>query len=65
MESKIVVDSCVDFNEEVFTPDNQMERVPFIINIDDEEIVDSNLDTGSLISKMKARTNKILTKSIE
>ena len=61
MKSKLVVDSCVDFNEEVFTPNDQMERVPFTINIDNEEIVDRNLDIGSLLSKMKARTNKILT----
>ena len=61
MESRIVVDSCVDFNEEVFTSDVKMERIPFKINIDDEEIEDKNLDTSSLLSKMKTNTGRILT----
>lgn len=61
MESNIIVDSCVDFNEDVFASTYQMERIPFKINIDDEEIIDKNSDTDSLLSKMKARTNKILT----
>lgn len=61
MESKIIVDSCVDINEEVFKTDDKMERVPFRINIDDEEIIDRDVDKNILISKMKASTNKIGT----
>jgi len=61
MEKKIVVDSCVDFNEDVFNTNGQFERVPFKINIDDETIVDKNLDTSWLLSKMKASTSKIMT----
>ena len=61
MESRIVVDSCVDFNDEVFPPHDSMDRIPFKISIDDEEIIDKNLDTNYLISKMKASKNKIVT----
>lgn len=66
MESKIISDSCVDFNEEVLKSNNnnqdgEIDRVPFRINIDDEEIIDKDLDTDSLIAKMKASKNKILT----
>lgn len=61
MENNIIVDSCVDFNEEVFSPDHPIERIPFTIHIDGEEIADKNLATGSLLSKMKDRTGKILT----
>ena len=61
MESKLIVDSCVDFNEEVFTSNDEMERIPFNVIIDDEEIVDKDLDTSYLLSKMKASSSKILT----
>lgn len=61
MESKIVVDSCVDFNGEVFDNNDQIERIPFNIIIDDEEIVDKELDTNLLISKMKESKSKIVT----
>lgn len=61
LESKIVVDSCVDFNGEVFDNNDQIERIPFNIIIDDEEIVDKELDTNLLISKMKESKSKIVT----
>jgi DegV family protein with EDD domain len=61
MKSKIVVDSCVDINEQVFTSNDQMERVPFRMIIDGEEMVDINLNTSTLLSRMKASTNKVQT----
>lgn len=61
MDSNMIVDSCVDFNEEVFPSDYNIERIPFIISIDNEELVDKNLNINTLISKIKASTNKIVT----
>lgn len=62
MNSKIIVDSCVDFNSEAFGNEEEyMERVPFKILIDDEEIIDRNLDINSLLQKMKSSKNKIGT----
>lgn len=61
MNTKIVVDSCVDFNDEVFGNEEYMERIPFKIIIDDEEIVDENLDKDLLLRKMKCSKNKIGT----
>jgi len=56
-ETKIVVDSCVDFNEET----KEFARVPFRILIDEEEIVDYDLDGAELRSKMKKTKNQIKT----
>lgn len=56
-DTKIVVDSCVDFNEET----KEFPRAPFRILIDDEEIVDSDLDQAELIRKMKKTKNQIKT----
>lgn len=61
METRIIVDSCVDFNEEVFGNEEYMERVPFKIIIDNEEIIDKDLDTDILLEKMKNSKNKIGT----
>jgi len=61
METKIIVDSCVDFNSEVFGQEDYMERIPFKIIIDGEEIIDRNLDTSLLLEKMKNSKNKIIT----
>ncbi|MFT8350933.1 DegV family protein [Clostridium saccharoperbutylacetonicum] len=62
MNTKIIVDSCVDFNSEAFGNEEEyMERVPFKILIDDEEIIDRNLDINSLLQKMKSSKNKIGT----
>ncbi|MDO4288815.1 MAG: DegV family protein [Eubacterium sp.] len=61
MESKIIVDSCVDFNEAVFKDVAGFTRIPFKIYIDNEEIVDENLSTYMLTDKMKMSKNKITT----
>ena len=61
METRIIVDSCVDFNSEVFGQEDYMERIPFKIIINGEEIIDRNLDTSLLLEKMKNSKNKIIT----
>lgn len=61
METRIIVDSCVDFNEKIFGNEEYMERIPFKIIIDDEEIIDQDLDTSVLLEKMKNSKNKIKT----
>ncbi len=57
MDINLVMDSCVDFNEDT----KDMERVPFKILIDDEELTDSNLDMMELIGKMKNSKKSIRT----
>lgn len=59
MNTRIIVDSCVDFNNEVFGNEEYMERIPFKIIIDDEEIVDKNININDLLEKMKSSKNKI------
>ncbi len=61
MKSKLVVDSCVDMNEEVFRSSDELERVPFRMNVDGEDISDVNLNTSSLLSRMKASSKKVET----
>lgn len=61
MNTQIIVDSCVDFNEEVFGNEEYMERIPFKIIIDEEEIIDKNVDINLLLEKMKHSKNKIRT----
>ena len=61
MNIKIVMDSCVDFNNEVFDNERIMERVPFKIIIDNEEMVDLDLEQSEVITKMKNSKNKIGT----
>src|SRR5471030_332884 len=61
MDTKIIVDSCIDFNNEVFDNEKIMEIIPFKIIIDNEEIVDLDLDQSELIKKMKNSKNKIAT----
>lgn len=61
METRIIVDSCVDFNSEIFGKEDYMERIPFKIIIDGEEILDKDIDTSLLIRKMKSSKNKIVT----
>lgn len=60
-ENKIIVDSSVDFKEngELFT--DGLDIVPFKILIDDDEITDINLDTNSLMAKMKSSWKQIKT----
>ena len=57
MESNLIVDSCVDFNEETI----DIPRVPFRIIIDEEEIVDEDTDIIGLIRKMKNSRTQIKT----
>lgn len=57
MVKNLIVDSCVDFDE--YTQD--IERVPFRILIDNEELIDENLDKNELIRKMKNTSNQIKT----
>jgi len=57
MEANLVVDSCVDFNEDT----KDIPRVPFRIIIDEEEIVDENTDILELIRKMKKSRTQIKT----
>lgn len=61
MDTRIIVDSCVDFNDEVFGNEEYMERIPFKITIDDKEIIDKNVDIHLLLEKMKSSKNKIGT----
>lgn len=57
MKTNLIVDSCVDFNE--YT--ENIERVPFRILIENEEIVDENTDIIELIRKMKNSRSQIKT----
>lgn len=57
MEANLIVDSCVDFNEDT----ENIPRVPFRIIIDEEEIVDENTDIMELIRKMKKSSSQIKT----
>lgn len=61
MEYQIIVDSCVDFNEEVLGDPSEMKRIPFQLLIDDESLTDEGLDSDELIRKMKASKRKIST----
>jgi len=57
MKTNLIVDSCVDFNEDT----ENIDRVPFRILIDDNEIVDENTNILELISKMKNSRSQIKT----
>ncbi|OOM82537.1 DegV domain-containing protein [Clostridium puniceum] len=61
MDTKIIMDSCIDFNDEVFDNERIMERIPFKIIIDEEEIIDLHAGQNELIIKMKNSKNKIAT----
>lgn len=61
MENKIISDSSVDFKENKDSVTEGLEIVPFKIQIDDEEIIDTNLNTEDLLKKMKASFNQIKT----
>lgn len=61
MNTQIIVDSCVDFNDKLFKRINGILRIPFKIRVGGEEMVDRNLDTTSLLEKMKADVGKITT----
>lgn len=57
MKTNLIVDSCVDFNKDT----ESIERVPFRILIEDEEIIDENTDILELINKMKNSRSQIKT----
>lgn len=57
MNTNLIVDSCVDFNEDT----ENIDRVPFRILIDGEEIIDENTNILELISKMKNSRSQIKT----
>lgn len=61
MDTRIVADSCIDFCKEVFGNEENIERVPFKIIIDNEEIVDKNLNVHELVEKMKGTKDRIAT----
>lgn len=61
MDFKIIFDSCLDFNDTVFTEDIDLSRVPFRITIEDEEMIDRNLSTYMLTDKMKMSRKKLTT----
>ena len=61
MNTKIVMDSCIDFNNEVFDNERIMERIPFKIIIDNEEIIDFHADQSEIITRIKNSNNKIAT----
>lgn len=61
MDTKIVMDTCIDLNNQVFDNERIMKRVPFKIIIDNEEIIDLNVEQSELITKMKNSKNKIAT----
>ncbi len=58
---RIIVDSCLDYNDNEFKNNGEFYRVPFGINIDDENIIDRDIDTDELLVKMKNSSGKILS----
>ena len=58
MERRVIVDSCVDTNDEI---KELFDTVPLSILIDDEEIIDDNLDQGFLIKKLADAKDSIKT----
>jgi DegV family protein with EDD domain len=58
---RIIVDSCVDFDEEMFNKNGSFYRVPFGLNIDDESILDVDLDSDELLEKMANSKGKIMS----
>lgn len=61
MNHQIIVDSCVDFNDKLLGKMDEILRIPFKIIIDGEELIDKDLETSSLLTKMKASVEKIST----
>ncbi|WMJ77614.1 MULTISPECIES: DegV family protein [unclassified Sedimentibacter] len=57
MKNNLIVDSCTDFDKET----EEIQRVPFRILIDHEEIIDEDLDINILIEKMKNTRQQIKT----
>jgi DegV family protein with EDD domain len=61
MDSAVVADSCADFNDSVLGGPDELRRIPFKIMIDDEELIDSQLDTTFLLSRMEESRDRITT----
>lgn len=61
MGYQIIVDSCVDFDDQLPCQNVEIVLVPFKIIIDGEEIIDNCFDTSSFVSKLKAGIGKFLT----
>lgn len=61
MDTKIVVDSGIDFNDEIEQDKELLGIIPFKIIIDEIDYIDRKLDTNQLIEKMKESKIKILT----
>lgn len=61
MGYQIIVDSCVDFDDQLPCQNVEIVLVPFKIIIDGEEIIDNGFDTSSFVSKLKAGIGKFLT----
>lgn len=61
MENKIIVDSSIDFCDDIKFFSEEVDRVPFKILIDNDEITDANLNTEELMYKMKASKKHIKT----
>jgi len=61
MEKKIIVDSSIDFSDDIKFLSEGVERVPFKILLDNDEIIDANLDTQDLIKTMKASKSGLKT----
>ena len=58
---RIVVDSCLDYNADIFDKDGVFYRVPFGINIDDENIIDKIFPLDSLIFTINSSVFKFLS----
>lgn len=58
MENKVIVDSCVDINDEVKP---FIDTVPLSILIDEEEIIDQDLDQGFILNKLNSAKESIKT----
>ncbi len=58
MERKVIVDSCVDTNNDI---KDYFDTVPLSILIDGEEIIDDDLDQGFLIKKLADAKDSIKT----
>lgn len=61
MENKIIVDSSIDFSDDKEIISEEIDRIPFKILIDNDEITDLNLNTEELITKMKSSRKQIKT----
>lgn len=58
---RIIVDSCLDYDEELFKNNGVFYRVPFGINIDDDNIIDRDLEINDLLNKMEKSSGKVLS----